>query len=294
MPRSAKKESLVLRTVHKIAAAKVLYRAVSTARRAIGRSDQIITTKRGLRYELDLSEGIDLAVYVFGAFESSTGKALANYVKPGMTVLDIGANIGSHTLHLAKLVGATGRVYAFEPTTFAYVKLLRNLSLNPELERRVVSQQCFLTGQDNDELPHQIPSSWPLAGGQNLHPKHLGAQKSTGDARARALDSVLVEYSNPPVHLVKMDVDGFECDVLSGARRMMSTCKPIFVMELMPYIFLERGHSLEQLMSFFVPLGYQFFDEKTNKRLPSDAPSLSRMIGDGASINVIAQCAPSV
>ncbi len=195
-----------MKTTHKIAVAKVIYRTISTARRAIGRSDKIVATRRGLHYELDLSEGIDLAVYLFGAFEPSTWAALAKHVKPGMTVLDIGANIGSHTLHLANLVGAAGRVYAFEPTAFAYAKLLRNLSLNPVLARRVVAQQCFLIGKDSDDMPRQTWSSWPLAGGDDLHPKHRGAQRSTQGARARTLDSILADNGNPIVHVVKLDV----------------------------------------------------------------------------------------
>ncbi len=263
---------------------------IGAARRATGRSDKIIANRWGLRYELDLSEGIDLAVYLFGAFEPSTRAALAKYVKPGMTVLDIGANIGSHTLHLANLVGAAGRVYAFEPTAFAYAKLLRNLSLNPVLESRVIAQQYFLTGADIDEPPQQIHSSWPLVGGNDRHPKLCGVQKSTNGARAKTLDSILADQGDPIIHLVKMDVDGFECDVLSGATRMMSAHKPVFIAELQPYILTEHGHSIEQMMSFFIPLGYRFFHEKTEEVLPSDALFISRMIRDGESINIIARC----
>jgi FkbM family methyltransferase len=278
-----------MKTVHKIAFARILYRTISTARRSFGYPDRVITTRRGLGYELDLREGIDLAIYVLGAFEPSTYRVLTKHVKPGMTVLDIGANVGSHTLHLARLVQSTGRVYAFEPTTFAYTKLLRNLSLNQELMPRVIPQQCFLVGDQSDELPRQIYSSWPLTGENNLHPKHLGAQKSTKGALARTLDSILAESGDPPVHVVKLDVDGSECEVLSGATTMLSRHKPTFVMELSPYVLLERGGSLERLMSFFVPLGYRFFHEKTGKELPAEPQHLSRMIGDGASINVVAR-----
>jgi hypothetical protein len=61
-----------LRTVHKIAAAKVLYRTIRAARRATGRPNKFIASKCGLHYELGLSEGIDLAIYLFGTFEPST------------------------------------------------------------------------------------------------------------------------------------------------------------------------------------------------------------------------------
>jgi FkbM family methyltransferase len=280
-----------VKTAHKIAVAKVLYRTISTARHALGLPDKIVTTRRSLRYELDLSEGIDLAVYLFGAFEPATAAALARYAKPGMTVLDIGANIGSHTLHLAQLVGSAGRVHAFEPTAFAYAKLTRNLALNPALAARVTAHQCFLVADKSGGLPEQIWSSWPLAGGSDLHPKHLGAPKSTSGAQARTLDGILADSGDPRVHLVKMDVDGFECDVLAGAKTTMSRCRPIFVMELSPYILTERGHSAEELLSYFRPLGYRFFDEKTERELPVDAQSVARMIRDGESVNVIARCA---
>jgi len=278
-----------LKTKYKIAGAKLLYRMISTARHAIGRPDKVVTVKGGMTYELDLAEGIDLTIYLLGGFEPLTRKTLAKYVKPGMTVLDIGANIGAHTLHLANLVGASGRVYAFEPTDFAYAKLKRNLSLNPILAQRVVVQQCFLTGSNGGDLPHEVWSSWPLVAREDLHPDHLGAKKSTIGARARTLDSILADNGDPAIDVVKMDVDGAECDVLSGAVRMMSINKPIFVMEWTPYILQERGRSFEEMMSFFIPLGYRFFHQRTAKELPSDSAAVARMISHGESINVIAR-----
>lgn len=273
-----------------MAAARLLYRTISTARQAVGRSDKIVTTKGGVTWELDLSEGIDLAIYLFGGFEPSTRAALAKCVKPGMTVLDIGANIGAHTLHLAKFVGPNGRVYAFEPTNFAYAKLTRNLSLNPILARRVVAQQCFLTASNTAGVPQEIWSSWPLIAAENLHPAHLGAGKSTVGARARTLDSILAENGEPTIGVVKMDVDGAECDVLSGATRMLSVNKPIFVMEWTPYTLQEQGHTFEEMMSFFIPLGYRFYNQRTGKGLPSDAMAAARTISYGESINVIGRC----
>ena len=68
-----------------------------------------------------------------GAFEKRTVAAYSRLVRPGMTVIDIGANIGAHTLPLAKLVGPTGRVIAVEPTIWAVERLRANLDLNPPL-----------------------------------------------------------------------------------------------------------------------------------------------------------------
>ena len=125
-------------------------------------------------------------------------------VSPGSLVLDIGANIGAHTLHLSKLVGPSGRVMAFEPTDFAFRKLRRNLELNPVLASRVEAYHCFLTAADGADVPDAIYSSWPLAIEAGLHPKHLGREMQTEAAQARSLDSILSERADRNV-MVKLD-----------------------------------------------------------------------------------------
>jgi FkbM family methyltransferase len=278
-----------MKTTHKIAAARTIYHAVHAGRALLGRTDRQIVTRDGITYDLDLSQGIDFAIYLANIYERQTRAALRRLVAPGSLVLDIGANIGAHTLSLARLVGPAGRVLAFEPTDYAFRKLSRNLELNPDLAARVTAFHCFLTGADAEPVPSSIYSSWPLAREEGLHAKHLGREMRTEAARARSIDSVLAEFAGRPVQLVKLDVDGFECDVLRGASRMLSTMRPVFVMELAPYVLVERGASLEEMLSFFVPNRYGFFDERTDKPLPSTAPALLEMIGDGAGINVIAR-----
>ena len=278
-----------MKTIHKIAAARAIYRVVRAGRTILGRADREIVVRDGITYELDLSQGIDFAIYLANIYERQTKLALRRLVAPSSLVLDIGANIGAHTLHLAQLVGADGRVIAFEPTDFAFRKLCRNLELNPALEARVTPCHCFLTERNEDQVPSAIYSSWPLAREAGLHAKHLGREMRTGAAQARSLDSVLSELADRKVALVKIDVDGFECDVLGGATRLLRDARPIFVMELSPYVLEEHGASLEQLLSFFVPNGYAFYDERTWKPLPSGARELQRMVADGAGFNVVAR-----
>jgi hypothetical protein len=98
-----------VKTIHKIAAARVAYRALHQLRKIAGRSDHCVVTRNGVIYDLNLAEGIELAIYL-RMFERSTSRALKSLVKPGDSVLDIGANIGVHTLLMASLVGAKGHV----------------------------------------------------------------------------------------------------------------------------------------------------------------------------------------
>ncbi len=87
-------------------------------------------------------------------------------------------------------------------------------------------------------------------------PSILAAKCGRKSAQARSLDSILTELADRKVQLVKLDVDGFECDVLRGATAMLREVRPIFVMELAPYVLEERGTSLDQLLSYFIPHGY--------------------------------------
>ena len=280
-----------MKTAKKIAIARALHHLVRSGRGIVGRPDEGVFSRRGVVYELDLSQGIDFAIYLGGMFERRTAVALASLTEPSSLVLDIGANIGAHTLHLASLVGPNGRVMAFEPTDFAFRKLQRNLDLNPSLASRVEAFHCFLTASDGASAPRAIYSSWPLAVEAGLHAKHLGREMQTESAQARSLDSILGECADRKVQLVKLDVDGFECDVLRGATSLLREVRPIFVMELAPYLLEERGSSLDELLSHFIPNGYGFYDERTHRRLASTAKDLRGMVADGASINVVVRVA---
>ena len=280
-----------MKTIHKIRAARVMYHAVHAGRTLLGRTDRQIAVRGGITYDLDLSQGIDFAIYLGGMFERGTASALRKLTQPSSLVLDIGANIGAHTLRLADLVGPNGRVMAFEPTDFAFRKLRRNLDLNPSLASRVEAFHCFLTATDGTAVPDAIYSAWPLAAETGLHAKHLGREMQTKSAQARSLDKILAERADRKVQLVKLDVDGFECDVLRGATSLLREMRPIFVMELAPYVLEERGSSLDELLSYFIPNGYSFYDERTQKRLPSTARELQQLVASGESVNVIARVA---
>jgi FkbM family methyltransferase len=280
-----------LKTTHKFALVRLAYRTIAFARGLVGLGDRVEVTRDGLRYDLDLSQAIDLTIFVMGRFEPSTVAAFRRHVKPGATVLDIGANIGAHTLQLARLVGADGRVLSFEPTDFAFAKLRRNLDLNPQIARQATALQYFLTAADANTLPDSLYSSWSLPRTPGAHEKHLGLRMATAGARGATLDRVLADQGVARVDLVKLDVDGFECDVLAGANNMIGRDRPTFVMEIMPYGLVEQGASLEQLLNVFRSFGYRLYDERTEAALPTDAKVLERMIGEGASINVIARVA---
>jgi FkbM family methyltransferase len=280
---------MILRTRHKIALAKVLRFPIVSISRALRKGTVQTVTRGGIVWSLDLDEGIDLAVYIFGAFEPTTSRVLEELISPGDVVMDIGANIGAHTLPLAKRVGSNGRVFAFEPTRFAHAKLERNLELNPELAIRVTVKQMFLTDRAAASVPEAVYSSWPLSRSNNRHEKHGGVAKDTSGATAMRLDEYVVEHAIGQVRLIKLDVDGHECGVLRGARNILRTHRPVIVMELAPYVLEEAGESVEELVAILSEAGYMLHEESSQALLPMEADRLGAMVVDGGSMNVIAK-----
>ncbi|MDH4187143.1 MAG: FkbM family methyltransferase [Nitrospira sp.] len=278
----------MLRTTTKLALAKYASRWLCFVRGAAGLSNQVVVTRDGIKWELDTQEGIDLAIYLLGMFERETVMACRRMIKPGDVVLDIGANIGAHTLQLAKCVGPSGQVLAFEPTQFAFTKLTRNVRLNPDLESRVVLEQIMLGEISNTSVPDMVYSSWPLTDESQLHRKHRGRLMTTQGARACSLDDRLKEAGIQKVNLLKIDVDGHECAVLRGAQETLGESRPAIIMEVAPYVLEGPRASLEELCKTLVCQKYQLTEISTGKTLPLVAHELEEIVPDGCGMNVIA------
>ena len=209
-----------------------------------------------MRWDLDLTEGIDLAVYL-GLYERSILRGYDRLLEAGSVAVDIGANFGAHTLQMARRVGTDGLVFAFEPTNYAFGRLQCNLELNPGLGQRVRAEQVFLCSQPQPP-PAEVFASWPVTGNRaELHHDHGGRAVSTSNARAMRLDD-WVETARPGrMDLVKLDVDGYETDVLRGSVRTLRRFRPVILMEYAPYVLSEFGVEVDDLLGLLGELGYR-------------------------------------
>lgn len=279
----------MLRTKTKVTLASMAYRCIASGRAIAGKDDFAIVRRRGLRWRLDLSEGIDFSIYLLGDFEHSTAVTLRKLVNSGDVVFDVGANIGAHTLGLARSVGPSGRVFAFEPTDFAFAKLKHNLALNPELEERTHPWQIVLAAEASEQVQPEIYASWPLKKDGSVHPKHCGRLEATRGASVDTLDHFAEREGIDRVNLIKMDVDGQELQVLRGGLRVLKEFQPLLVMEISPYVQAEQNNSFSTFVSLLREAGYCLQDATTWKPLPLDAGKLEALIPDGASINAIAR-----
>jgi len=278
-----------LSTRQKVTIARLLNRCVKLGRAGLRRPMYGQFRRGGLNWQLDLNEGIDFAIYLLGAFERDLVRSYQRLIKPGATVLDIGANIGAHTLPLAKHVGPSGRVIAIEATEYAYRKLQKNLSLNPSLQPQTTAIQALLTATNDAPTETAITSSWPIAGSEPTQAVLCGALRSTEGARTQSLDTLLDHLAVSQVHWIKLDVDGHELSVLQGSSKCLRIHKPSIFMELAPYCYANSTNGFRDLISILTEANYSFLNLASNKSLPPDANYLiEREIPRNGSINILA------
>ena len=254
------------------------------------RHKSVITTRNGITYELDLNELIDSSIYFDGCFEPKTTAVIDKYVQQGMTILDIGANIGCHTLRLSRLVGNGGKVIAFEPMSFAFNKLQRNLELNNF--SNVVAEKIALSDEDSGNQIVSFYSSWPLDSNSPniLHPIHGG--RSTRDTvYFMTLDSYIRRNQLDKIDFIKLDVDGFEYKVIWGGVNTLKRFRPIMIVEFSRYTLKDFDDSLEELVDLLVLLGYSFYSQDDFRQYER-REDLLRAIPADAAINVL--CLPKI
>lgn len=279
---------LRLSTKSKVGIAHCVFRGLRFVRSLAGKESRGEFVRNGLNWNLDLGEGIDLAIYLFGAFEVATTRFLARVVKPGDVILDIGANIGAHTLPLARGCAEGGRVYAFEATDYACGKLRRNLELNPALAHRVEVIHAILSDRMDGKVESQIVSSWSVEASPAGRDALAGIAKSVGDARVLTIDHWAEQTGLTKLDLVKIDVDGHEPKIFSGAMRTLERFRPKILMELAPYCHVGSPDKMHEQMLGLEQIGYRFRKLGWNS-CPVPFGDLARTVQREGSINVFAE-----
>lgn len=277
----------MLTTKQKIGLARTANGVVRFWRSLCGKKMRGQFQRSGLNWQLDLNEGIDFSIYCLGSFEPKTVSFYSQLVASGHIVFDVGANIGAHTLHFARLVGNTGQVYAFEPTISALRKLEDNLTLNPTIRPQVQTFHAFCSNPADAAIPTAIYSSWPLRAESELHPNHLGSLQAVGEPQLIVLDELVSRLNIPRVDLIKLDVDGNEIKVLRGCKETIRRYHPKVIAEISPYTVEENGYDMEEFWSVFRANGYRMRTFDSTKEIPLETDYFRRTYPQFSSVNVL-------
>ena len=251
----------------KLFVAGIIYRAIHL----LLRKDKRVIKRGGITYEVDLTEAVDLSMFLFGKFQKHvTSNKYVNLPKDAI-IVDIGANFGIMSLQYAKLVPA-GRVYAFEPSHYAFSRLKRNFVLNPGLSNRIVAVQSFVSSASSKETDMRAYSSWKVAGEakDRKHSVHGGTVKSAEGVGVVSLDDFCRENKIGRLDFIKIDTEGYEYDALEGARQVIAEFKPAVIFEVGIYAMKERAIEFKQYADFFNSLGYSMYHSKNFKLIDSE------------------------
>jgi FkbM family methyltransferase len=244
-------------TQSKLRMARLASKTICFCRRMVGLPSKGVFRRRDLNYELDLNEGIDFAIFLFSSFEPDVVAYYSRVLVNTSVAIDIGANIGSHTLRMAKLCGESGVVIAVEPTAWAFDKLKKNMALNPPLRDRIRAVQAFLGPSSASSLPSEVCSSWPMNVSSNSKDaRSEGRSYSTAGAIPTSLDELVSQIGIPKVDLLKVDVDGHEIDVLAGASETLRRFKPAVIIELAPYVYPDGDKGVLRILQTLANVGY--------------------------------------
>ncbi len=271
-------------TQFKLKVANLLYKSL----RLVGVKDQQKVFRQGVLFDLDLREGIDLSVYLFGGFQKHVYQNKFTKLADDAVIFDVGANIGSICLPLANALPKS-TVYAFEPTDFAFEKLLKNLELNPQLKDRVFPVQTFVSEEHTENSTLKAFASWRIdgkdEGAENIHSVHGGTQKTTTNRQIR-IDDFIEENNISRLDYLKIDTDGHELYVLRGAKETLLKFKPTIVFEVMNHELTAQGLTFGDLEDFLKPLGYKMVVSDSEK--PITRENAEEVVPSKGGVDVVA------
>jgi len=247
------------------------------------------------RFSSVAGDHISQQLQQYGAHTRNELAMLLSFIRPGDTVVDVGAHIGSFAIPMARKGAA---VFAFEPLPLLHSLLRRNISLN-DLEHSITSYEAVVGNNDD---PYR-------AAGIEVEDTGKTKYIPGDDIAGVILDEWWDERGRPKIDVLKVDVEGMDYEVLDGARRLVSASRPLVYVEIHRkrlgnsnvkaiekllrdngYVFFRnvaaRNSSLDDFRVSRVPnllLGGGFFDllaiPRQSDRYPAKSGSSLRTLG---------------
>jgi FkbM family methyltransferase len=211
----------------------------------------------GLRFHLYLGNDLSRQLFISGCADPNEFALLSKFIEPGMVAVDAGANDGLYTLFLARRVGETGTVLAFEPSQREFSRLQSNIELN-----RLENVRLFSAALSNQDGEAQLRIAGYEHEGQNT----LGDFVYEGIETLRTervqtlrLDSAVAEAGLARLDFLKIDVEGGETRLLQGAQTVFRDLRPVILFEVLDSALRRQNSSREELAHLLREAGYVLY-----------------------------------
>jgi len=198
--------------------------------------------KHGKMMFLETDVYIGRSLDLYGEYCENEQKVWKQIIRPGMTAIDVGANIGAHTIFLSKAVGSLGVVFAVEPQRQLYQMLNGNLALNGITNTYVM----------HGALGRQSGTIAVPAIDYSQH-GNFGGLSLGGAGKDRVPITTIDRIAPDALHFVKIDVEGMEAEVIDGAEDSLRKYKPVL------YVENDREAKSEELIEKLMVADYRLF-----------------------------------
>lgn len=204
-------------------------------------------------YDIEVSPKWGEDVYNLGFYESGTLKFIdLIFCNSDKTFIDIGANIGLMSLHAGHSLNGKGRVVAFEPVQFFFDKLNANINLNKFQNIQTIKKGV---GSVATKIPIYLDGGCP-----SVISTYRDEKGKTEMIDIEPLDDIVKNENITNIDFIKIDVEGFEFDVLKGAQKTIVEYKPVLCIEYIKKISDEK-FNVKILTNYLKKLNpdYRFF-----------------------------------
>jgi len=225
----------------------------TTAPLVFGPGARLVKTTAGIRIFIDVRD-YHSCMMIYGRYQPELVSLLERLVEPGDTVLDVGAQLGYITSFLAARVGSGGHIYAFEPDPKALEQLRKTVAGNRQ--DQVTIFPLAASDREGELSFFASPTvGWSTAvdgtSRENLEQIRVPA------SRIDDLDEA--SRIKRPVRLIKLDVEGWECEALDGMQKLLARDRPYVVTELAQVLLQPCGHTTADLLDRIVRHGYRVY-----------------------------------
>jgi len=210
---------------------------------------------KGGKIVLDKHNLISKAIYL-DKFETFETNYVAQTLNKGDIFIDVGANIGLFTIIASNKIGSNGRVYAFEPTSETYGKLIKNIKINQSknvvcknvaVSNREGKAYISINGSENSALNSIVSSS--------------GNTAICEEIQCIALDEFFQENKiSGIIKLIKIDVEGWELPVLQGMLQELKVAKPELIIEVNENNYRNVGYEVEDILNLLEQSNYNIYE----------------------------------
>ena len=224
-----------------------------------------LTNKKTILGKYDIQtlpndEGISTELQIYGIHEPLTTHLVLNEIKEGMVCLDLGSNIGYYAIIESNIVGKSGKIFAIEPSPINFPILKTNLE-NQKMENYTANNIAI--GEKDEEMEFIVSkkSNWSKI---RMNNEEINSGDEVIKIPVKTLDLFVKENSIEKIDVLRMDVEGYEYNILKGAEKILEEYKPKLLIEVHK-MYLGTKKTLEMLkilenlkyeIKFFVPRVY--------------------------------------